>query len=57
MGAAAGAADMAVTALLRYERAARLIDQHRRNRALPGLVEVLDRLNDAVFKPDRKSVV
>lgn len=52
IGAAASAADMTVRALLRYERAARLIDQHRRDRSRPGLVEVLERLREAVFRPE-----
>ena len=51
LGAAASAADIAVSALLRFERAARLVDQHRRDRSQPGLVEVLERLREAVFRP------
>jgi hypothetical protein len=42
LGAAATAADFAIGDLLAPERAARLVDQHRRDPALPGLEEVLD---------------
>ena len=49
LGAAATAADLTVAALLQPERAARLVDQHRRNRALPGLEVVLTRLGEEIF--------
>ena len=49
LGAAATAADLAVAALLQPERAARLVDQHRRQPDLPGFATVLDRLAAAVF--------
>ncbi len=42
LGAAATAAEMAFAALLQPQRAGRLVDQHRRDGELPGLVEVLD---------------
>ncbi len=44
LGAASTAADFAIGALLAPERAARLVDQHRRDPTLPGLEEVLDRI-------------
>ena len=49
LGAAATAADLTVKALLVPERAARLVDQHRRDRSLPSLEEVEDALVDAAF--------
>ncbi len=51
LGAAATAADLAVAALLQRERAARLVDQHRRDPKLPALEEVLGALRDAVGSP------
>ncbi|MFQ5350242.1 MAG: zinc-dependent metalloprotease, partial [Thermoanaerobaculia bacterium] len=50
LGAAATAADLTVAALLQPERAARLVDQHRRIPELPGLAAVLSRLTEAVFR-------
>jgi hypothetical protein len=49
LGAAATAADMVVTALLQPERAARLVDFHRRDTAQPGLEVILEALIDRVF--------
>jgi hypothetical protein len=49
LGAAATSADMVVTALLQPERAARLVDFHRRDAAQPGFEAVLDALIDGVF--------
>ncbi len=49
LGAAGTAADLAVHALLERERAARLVDFHRRDPRLPGLEEVLAALDRAVF--------
>jgi len=49
LGAAETAARMAVEALLQRERAARLVDFHRRDAALPGLEEVLSGLINAGF--------
>ena len=49
LGAAATAADMVVKELLQPERAARLVDFHRRNAAQPGLEVVLKALIDRVF--------
>ena len=49
LGAAATAADLTVAALLQPERAARLVDQHRRAPDLPGLQTVLSQLVDRVF--------
>jgi hypothetical protein len=51
LAAAASAAGLTVEALLQPQRAARLVDQHRRDRDLPGLTEVLDRLVAAAFTP------
>jgi hypothetical protein len=50
LGAAATAADMVVTALLQPERAARLVDFHRRDAAQPGFEAVLNALIDRVFE-------
>ncbi|HXO18348.1 MAG TPA: zinc-dependent metalloprotease, partial [Thermoanaerobaculia bacterium] len=44
LGAAATAADQVVAALLQPQRAARLVDFHRRDPSLPGLEAVLDTL-------------
>ena len=44
LGAASTASRMAVEALLQSERAARLVDFHRRDAGLPGLEEILDAL-------------
>jgi hypothetical protein len=44
MSAAATMADLTVRALLQPERAARMIDQHRRNAAAPDFVELLEAL-------------
>jgi hypothetical protein len=49
LGAAETAARMAVEALLQRERAARLVDLHRRDQTLPGLENVLDGLVDTGF--------
>jgi hypothetical protein len=49
VSAAASAADMAVQGLLRPERAARLVDFHRRDPSLPGLEEVVDALVEVSF--------
>ena len=49
LGAAATASRMAVEALLQRERAARLVDLHRRDASLPGLEDVLDGLVAAGF--------
>ncbi|MEP7013649.1 MAG: zinc-dependent metalloprotease [Acidobacteriota bacterium] len=49
LGAAATAADFALGDLLAPERAARLVDQHRRDPSLPGLEEVMDKIIAASF--------
>ena len=49
LGAAETAARMTAEALLQRERAARLVDFHRRDNALPGLEDVLDGLVDTGF--------
>jgi hypothetical protein len=49
LGAAATAADLVVSGLLQHERAARLVDFHGRDSALPGFDEVLSALVDAAF--------
>ena len=51
LAAASAAADMAVQGLLQPERAARLIDLHRRNPGLPGFEEVLEALTKSSFSP------
>ena len=43
------AADLTVSALLRPDRAARLVEQHAVDGNLPGLVEVIDALVEATF--------
>lgn len=52
LGAAATAARMAVDLMLEPARAARLVDQHRRDESLPGLDEVVSSLTEAVFARD-----
>ena len=49
MGAAATAADLTVRSLLQPERAARMVDQHRRNEQQPDFTEVLEALVDVSF--------
>ena len=49
LGAAATAADLVVGSLVQDERAARLLDQHRRDATLPGWSEVVAELLDAAF--------
>jgi hypothetical protein len=49
LAAASAAADMAVQGLLQPERAARLVDFHRRDPKLPGFEEVLDALTKSAF--------
>jgi hypothetical protein len=49
LSAAATMADLAVSGLLQPERAARLVDLHRRDPGLPGLEEVLSKLADTSF--------
>ena len=49
LAAAAAAADMVVAGLVQHERAARLVDFHRRDPSLPPFEEVLDALLDKAF--------
>jgi hypothetical protein len=49
LAAAAAAADLAVSGLTQRERAARLVDFHRRDPSLPSFEEVLGALVDAAF--------
>jgi len=49
LGAAATAADMVVRGVLQPERAARLVDFHRRDASQPGLEAILEGLIDRVF--------
>jgi Met-zincin/Domain of unknown function (DUF5117) len=49
LAAASTAADLSISGLLRWERAGRLVDQHRRDAQLPSLDELLERLVAAVF--------
>jgi hypothetical protein len=49
LGAAAAAADLAINGLLQPERAARLVDFHRRDPSLPGLEDVLGALVTKTF--------
>lgn len=59
LGAAETASRMAVESLLQRERAARLVDQHRRDTSLPGLEDVLDGLTTTAFaaasEPERQA--
>ncbi len=50
IGAAATAAAVTVRGLLHRQRAARLVDQHRRDSSLPGLEEVEGALIDRAFR-------
>jgi len=49
LGAAATAADMAIGALVQYERAARMVDYHRRDPQQPDFSEVLEELRVQAF--------
>lgn len=49
LGLAGTAAREVVRNLLQKERAARLVDQHRRDESLPGMEEILQSLERAVF--------
>jgi hypothetical protein len=49
------AADLTYTALLDPERAARLVEQHALDPAMPGFATVLTRLTDTVFQGATKS--
>ncbi len=49
LGAAATAADMAIGALVQYERAARMVDYHRRDSQQPDFSEVLEELRLQAF--------
>ncbi|MBV8202873.1 MAG: zinc-dependent metalloprotease, partial [Acidobacteria bacterium] len=51
LAAAAAAADMVAAGLVQRERAARLVDFHRRDPSLPSFEEVLDGLVAAAFGP------
>jgi hypothetical protein len=55
LAAAATAADLAVSGLLQRERAARLVDFHRRDASLPSFEEVLDALVARTFGPGGKA--
>lgn len=50
LGAAASAAELTVSFILHPHRMARLVEYHSRNRAYPGLEEVVDRLMEASWK-------
>ncbi len=50
IGAATIAADLAISALVQHERAARLVEFHARNRANPGFQEVVDQLVARTWK-------
>ena len=58
LAAAATAADMVVDLLIEPARAARLVDQHRRDPALPDLDEVIDALVERAFAaaPDPRRI-
>lgn len=61
LGAAETASRMVVEALLQRERAARLVDFHRRDASMPGLEEVLDALTATAFdhpaEPERHAEI
>lgn len=52
LSAAAVVADQVIGSLLQHQRAARLVDQHRRDGSLPGLEEVLEAVIEATFGED-----
>jgi len=52
LGAAATAADLAIGALVQPDRAARMIDFHRRDPQQPDFSEALDELQNQVFSSD-----
>ncbi|MGB5516030.1 MAG: zinc-dependent metalloprotease [Thermoanaerobaculia bacterium] len=49
LGAAGAAAEMTVAAMVQPERAARMVDQHRRDETLPDFSEVLEAIVRAAF--------
>jgi hypothetical protein len=49
LSAAGTAADMTVAAMVQFERAGRMVDQHRRNETLPDFSEVLGAIVDVAF--------
>lgn len=55
LAAAATAADATIRSLVQRERAARLIDNHRRDAGLPDFSEVLDRLQETAFAGSEES--
>ena len=50
VGAAESAANITISLILNRERAARLVEHHSRDRNMPGLDEVIDRLLAATWK-------
>lgn len=54
IAAASAAADMAVQGLLQPQRAARLVDFHRRDPGLPGFEEVLDAVTKSAFSSEKE---
>ncbi len=55
LGAAGTAADMTVAAMVQSERAARMVDQHRRNPTLPDFSEVLEAIVGSAFAEGAES--
>jgi hypothetical protein len=55
LGAAAIAADVTVTALLQRERAARVVEQHGRDAAIPGFAEIVAALVQATWNGARQA--
>lgn len=55
LSAASTAADMSVRLMLNPQRAARLVDLHRRDPSLPGLEDVLDALEAKAFSREPSS--
>jgi hypothetical protein len=54
LGAAATAAELVLIELLQPQRAARMIDFHRRDENLPSFTELLEAVSEKAFKTDRK---
>jgi len=55
LGAAGTAADMTVAAMMQSERAARMVDQHRRDETLPDFSEILEAIVGFVFAEGSES--
>ncbi len=54
LGAAENAANLTIRLMLQSTRAARMVEYHSRNKELPGLSELIDKLLASTWKEDQK---